>query len=859
MKQKQLLKPLFLLCALLVGGLNSLWAADETITFSEQGYSNQQEITTVSGTNFTITFNKGTNSNAPKYYTSGTAIRAYGGNFFTVSSTTKTIEKIEITFGSSDGSNAITTDVDTYKNGTWTGSASSVTFTIGGTTGNRRLASIAVTYASSSTTNACATPTFNPKAGVYTTTQNVTISTTTDGATIYYTTDGTDPTTNSNAYTAAIPVSTTTTIKAIAVKNGMDNSAVATATYTIVSIEHAGTEADPYTVADARAAIDANEGITDVYVTGIVSEIVTAYDSRYGNISYNISADGSTTGAQLEAFRGKSYNGENFTSEDDIQVGDEVVIYGNLVKYNSTYELAQDNQLVSLNRPGAKELSSITLSGTYTTTFVEGSEFNHDGVVVTATYSDNSTADVTDNATFSAPDMNQIGTQTITVTYQEKTATYDINITAAPSHTVTFSINGEESTNDFKENANITFPADPEAISGMQFIGWTDAEISGTTNTAPTLISTATMGTTDVTYYAVFAAVTPGDSETVTDELTNATTGVEGSTYTEWTATETTSGAAYAGQSAGGNSSIQLRSKNSNSGIISTTSAGRVKKVVVEWNTNTTAGQTLDIYGNNTAYTAVTELYATGDKSNQGEKLGSIVNGTSTELTIDGNYAYIGLRSYNGAMYLDKISITWESGTPDIYSNYCTTIPTSIDITVSAAGYKAYNTVMATDFTKTEGLKAFAVTAYSDASVTLNEVEAAPAGTPLVLKANGGDYTLYAAEETPAAPANLLKVSNGTVKGNGSTIYALANVNGPGFYVVQEGLTIPTNYIEIPTGSNAPALSFDFGEGTTGIRSIENGQLTIDNVYYDLSGRKLNAMPTQKGVYIVNGKKVVIK
>ena len=132
-----------ILCTLAV---TTAWAADETITFSELGYSNAQEITTVNGTNFTITFNKGTNSNAPKYYTSGTAIRAYGGNYFTIASTSKTITKIEITFGSDDGSNIITTDVQTYSNGTWTGSAKSVKFTIGGTSGNRRIASVAVTY-----------------------------------------------------------------------------------------------------------------------------------------------------------------------------------------------------------------------------------------------------------------------------------------------------------------------------------------------------------------------------------------------------------------------------------------------------------------------------------------------------------------------------------------------------------------------------------------------------------------------------------------------------------------------------------------------------------------------------------------
>ena len=78
-----------------------------------------------------------------------------------------------------------------------------------------------------------ATPTFTPEAGTYTSPQNVTISCATTGATIYYTTDGSTPTTSSNVYSPAISVSETTTIKAIAVKSGMDNSEVASATYTI--------------------------------------------------------------------------------------------------------------------------------------------------------------------------------------------------------------------------------------------------------------------------------------------------------------------------------------------------------------------------------------------------------------------------------------------------------------------------------------------------------------------------------------------------------------------------------------------------------------------------------------------------
>ena len=107
----------------------------ETINFTEQGYANGKVISTVSGTYCTVTFDKGTGSNNPTYYTTGTAIRAYGGNTMTIASTTKTIVKVEITFGSGGNNNAITTNVGTYDNGSWTGSATSVTFTVGGTSG----------------------------------------------------------------------------------------------------------------------------------------------------------------------------------------------------------------------------------------------------------------------------------------------------------------------------------------------------------------------------------------------------------------------------------------------------------------------------------------------------------------------------------------------------------------------------------------------------------------------------------------------------------------------------------------------------------------------------------------------------
>ena len=78
-----------------------------------------------------------------------------------------------------------------------------------------------------------ATPTATPVAGTYEGSQSVTLASATEGATIYYTDDGSTPTSASTEYSGAVTVSATKTIKAIAVKEGMYDSAVLTAAYTI--------------------------------------------------------------------------------------------------------------------------------------------------------------------------------------------------------------------------------------------------------------------------------------------------------------------------------------------------------------------------------------------------------------------------------------------------------------------------------------------------------------------------------------------------------------------------------------------------------------------------------------------------
>ena len=118
------------------------------LDFSEQGYENAEAITEVTLDDYvSVEFFQGTNNtNAPKYYTAGAAIRCYNGNYFEVSSTSGPITSITLEFGSGDNTNPITTDVGEFDGDTWEGEATSVTFTIGGTSKHRRIQALTVTY-----------------------------------------------------------------------------------------------------------------------------------------------------------------------------------------------------------------------------------------------------------------------------------------------------------------------------------------------------------------------------------------------------------------------------------------------------------------------------------------------------------------------------------------------------------------------------------------------------------------------------------------------------------------------------------------------------------------------------------------
>ena len=167
----------------------------------------------------------------------------------------------------------------------------------------------------------------------------------------------------------------------------------------------------------------------------------------------------------------------------------------------------------------AKTLTSIAITGEPAQTeYTEGETFSAEGLTVTATYDDASTAVVTADATWSfSPATLVAGTTSVTATatYNEKTAseTYNVTVKEIPTYTYTWMVNGAEVKKSvLKEGAAVEVPANPENIDGKEFTGWvTTATVDA--NVAPTYATIDETAKANTTYYAVFATLKQGAGE----------------------------------------------------------------------------------------------------------------------------------------------------------------------------------------------------------------------------------------------------------------------------------------------------------------------------------------------------------
>lgn len=148
-------------------------------------------------------------------------------------------------------------------------------------------------------------------------------------------------------------------------------------------------------------------------------------------------------------------------------------------------------------------------------------------------------------------------------------------------------------------------------------------------------------------------------------------------------------------------------------------------------------------------------------------------------------------------------------------------------------------------------------------AVVLTEVPAGSViakGTPVLVGAEAGSYNFAAsADEATTVADNDLKAATADTKGDGATIYALVEQDGEAVFApLKEGVAVSLGhaYLKLPAASAARFYSIQFGGETTGINEV-NAAAKADGAYYTLQGVKTSK--AAKGIYIHNGKKVVIK
>ena len=310
---------------------------------------------------------------------------------------------------------------------------------------------------------------------------------------------------------------------------------------------------------------------------------------------------------------------------------------------------------VTISQDSATILKGGTLSLSAT---VSPSDASNKGVEWTS--SDAAIASVANTGVVTA---HNYGNATITVTTKDGGFTDTCLVTVAPN-SISVSVDKTYLVGETISKDDITVLSDDNlelynfafSNDGYQFT-YSDASGGGALTNKTFTNSISCLGLTASLTVQVQRKEYEQVSDPVRDTLDRVFTGSTGTTYKDWTKSAPSSPGVYAGNSAGGNSSIQLRSTTSSgsdvhAGIISTTSGGTLSGVSVVWY-NAGTGNTINIYGSTSPYTSPNDLF---DESTCGTLLGTIVRGESTSLEVTGNYTYVGVRSALNALYLTSIT-----------------------------------------------------------------------------------------------------------------------------------------------------------------------------------------------------------
>lgn len=631
-----------------------------------------------------------------------------------------------------------------------------------------------------------------------------------------------------NASTGAVTLVGAGSVIFTATYAGNGDYSEKTATYEMTVINNdpnaPGTENNPYTVAQARAAIDAGEGVTGVYVAGIVCEGGSGMNK--GSMDYWISDDGTETD-KFEVYKGKGLNGANFTSLNDVKKGDAVVVYGDIKLYGSTYEFNSGSRLVThrakVLNPSFSPDAGVVVSGTTVaiSTTTEGA---------TIYYTTDGTDPTTGSSVYSAPITINVTTTIKAIAVKDGFPNSDVveasYTVAAPVATPTFSL--VEGT--YTSIQTVTISTDTE-----------DADIYYTTNGSEPTTSSKKYSepiTVDKTMTIKAIAVKDGMANSAVASVTYT---INLPDYAELpfsfdsgkSGVEAVVGLTHSGLGSDYGSSPKLKFDDANDAL--------TLKI------NEAPGMlTFDIKGNGfSGGTFKVQTSVDGESYTDLAAYTKLGNTQSEKFDLSADVRFIKwvyTSKSNGNVALGNIELT-----------------NTKEIEISKAGYATYCSSAALDFTGITTLTAYTASKDNNTNaIIFNKVEGkVPANTGLLVSGETTNVPVCASADPVT---NLLVgVTTETVK-DANTIFVLMNGSkGIGFYKNSNAFTVRANSAYLPAEAveTAGARSFiGFDDDTTGIAEV-NTQKEDAKRMFDLQGRKVTK--AAKGLYIVDGRKVVVK
>lgn len=523
----------------------------------------------------------------------------------------------------------------------------------------------------------------------------------------------------------------------------------------------------------------------------------------------------------------------------------------------------------------AANLTKIEVSGTPTkTTYTEGEAFDPTGLVVTATYDDESTEVVTSRVkwTFN-PKTLAPGTTVVnvTATYGEKTAskTFEVTVIAVQKYSVAWNVNGK----DYTEGAPTTevvdgekvevLPTAPASIGGLVFMGWANEAVTSQ-ETAPDVLFTSAADapavTADVTYYAVFASQS-GSMKWKKVSLANVDEGIY--------ALITPDGHAFNGKIASGHGQATADAFIfDKSGVATSAPEGTLEITLSAKDGGYTMFNADKGYLLATAARSGSLAWKPTENSNWLYKNNnwSYSEKNAFLRSYSNTFRTYGKNSFGAIYFVKKVS--------DIsYSNFTTSAET---LPLRAFDGKNYFATFSSD----KAVKFVDATVYAvgvnDDRLILTEVESkqVPANTGVLLKSAGTEATYSVIGSAPAIENNLLCASveegettaaDGTMEGysffklsynqageNEKLGFYWAKENGAPF-VSKAGLA----YLAVKTADAAAVKGFSLFDMETGISKVTGSAAAVNGVIYDLQGRRVER--AVRGLYIVNGRKVMVK